>query len=187
MLMSFVPALALGMGGREEAFEFKSQYFFQEKEFLSRMNHYLPSGIKFLALSKIKDSDLSLNESLEKIVYCVDLKNKEIEQAILSIKQQRNLPSAAKNKIVQTLINEFLSRKDESIETLFLGKKGGKLFIHLKHSPQKPVRAQDIAEAIFGIKNLVYSLTREKLIFKESHQKIDRSSMFSIKNIQKHA
>jgi radical SAM family uncharacterized protein/radical SAM-linked protein len=174
MMMSFVPALALGMGAKEEAFEFKSQYLFPEKEFLCRMNRYLPSGIKFLAMSKIKDSDASLNESLEKMVYSVDLKSKEIEQAILSIKHQRNLPFATKNKIVQTLINEFLTRNDESIETLFLDQNKGKLFIHLKHSSQKPIRAPGIAEAVFGIKNSVYSLTREKLVFKEGNQKIDR-------------
>jgi radical SAM family uncharacterized protein/radical SAM-linked protein len=167
MLLSYIPALPLGMGGRSEVLEFKSEYLYTPKEFLRQVNNYLPSGIKFFALKKLGNSEPSLNESIEKMVYSLDLKNREIIEAIENHRKQKNLSSLNNYDLVRQLIGQYLEKnKDESIASFSLDEREEKLYLSLNFSQQRGVKPQKIVEDIFGIDNPVFLLTREKVLFK---------------------
>lgn len=175
MLISYIPALPLGMEGKAECLEFKSQYLFSEKQFLTRVNKHVTSGLKFLRLRKVENSEPLLNEDLKIMVYSVNLESQEIRGALETIRKEKNYFSSADNfKVAQELVDEFLSERDESIEGIFLDREQGKLFLYLRCSPQKSPRPRDIVEKVFGIRNPVFLMAREKIFFANEEIPIDR-------------
>jgi len=167
VLISYLPALPLGTGGRREAIEFKSEYHYPLKEFICQVNNFLPSGIKFFDLKKLEESEPSLNASIDKMVYSLDLKNSEVIEAIGEHKKEKKLSSLNNYEIVRQLISQFSEKnRNESIAAFSLDEKAGKLNIALNYSQEKGVRPQKIIEDILGIENPVFLLTREKVLFK---------------------
>jgi len=164
MLVSYLPALPLGMEGKEECLEFKSQYLFENQELIRRLNKYAPRGIRFFKLRKLEDAELPLNKNIKTMVYSLDLGKREIRQAL----------EAKEEKTIEMLVDEFLSDKSEYIEKIPLDKKKGKLFFYLKYSPQKSIRPQDIVKKIFEIENSVFFMARERIIFKSPGPPIER-------------
>ncbi len=164
MLVSYLPALPLGMEGKEECLEFKSQYLFENQELIRHLNKYAPRGIRFFKLRELEDAELPLNKNIKTMVYSLDLGKREMRQAL----------EAKDEKTIETLIDEFLSDKSEYIEKISLDKKKGKLFFYLKYSPQKSIRPQDIVKKIFEIENSVFFMARERIIFKSPGPPIER-------------
>jgi radical SAM family uncharacterized protein/radical SAM-linked protein len=165
MLVSYAPALALGMEGREEPLEFRSAYMFDEKEFVGRMNRSLPEGIRMLNLLRLDAAAPSLNRNLTGIVYSLDLKDTGIEPAVQrgsEIHGEEKKPADAKT--TKALIAAYEPKKPEGV-ALALEWKRRRLFITVPILPGKSPRPQDIAQEMFGIKNAVYALTRERFIF----------------------
>ncbi len=166
MLISYPPALPLGMEGKAECLDFRSQYHFEEKKFVSRMNKYLPSGIKFLSLRSLENFESSLSKGIKTLAYSIDLKNREVSEALESIRKENCASSSDHFEIIERLINDFLANnKNEYIEDIFLDRKSDKLFISLKYSPQKSIRTQKIVEDLFQMKNPVFAMAREKILF----------------------
>jgi radical SAM family uncharacterized protein/radical SAM-linked protein len=163
MLISYLP---LGMSGRREVIEFKSEYHYTPREFVRKVNDFLPSGLKFLDLKKLEKSEPTLNESLEKMVYSFDLKNREVREVIEKHKREKKMFSLNNYEMVQQLIELFLEKNSESHLRYFLDEKEGKLYLSFNYSPEKGIRPQEIMEDIFGIENSVFFLTREDALFK---------------------
>ncbi|NIM89535.1 MAG: TIGR03960 family B12-binding radical SAM protein [Candidatus Aminicenantes bacterium] len=168
MLISYLPALPLGMGGKREIMEFRSEYHYSPGKFICQANNFLPSGLKFLELRKLDKPEPSLNETIEKMVYSLDLKNKDVSESIRKHKHKREKKMSASNnyEMVQELIESFLKQNSEALESYYLDKKQGKLYLSWNFSQVKGVRPQDIIEDIFGIDNPVFFLTREEILFK---------------------
>lgn len=166
MLLSYLPALPLGMGGSREIMEFRSEYQYSPGKFVRRVNDFLPSGIKFFDLKKLEKPEPSLNESIEKMVYSFDLENKEVREAIEKHKREKKMSALNNYEMVQELIELFLKKNSESRESYSLDEKQGKLYISSNYTQEKGVRPQKIIEDIFGIDNPVFFLTREDVLFK---------------------
>ena len=165
MLISYGPALALGMEGREEPLEFRSAFMFDEKEFVGRMNRSLPEGIRVLKISRLDAAAPSLNRNLTGIVYSLDLKDPGIEPALWEADEGRGeekKPSRAKT--MKALIAAYEPKKPEGI-ALALDWKRRTLIITVPILPGKSPRPQDIAQEMLGINNAVYALTRERFIY----------------------
>jgi len=165
MLVSYGPALALGMEGREEPMEFRSAFLFEEKEFVGRMNKSLPAGIRMLKLTRLDAASPSMNRNLAGIVYSLDLKDPGVEAALHEAGEGRGAekkPSGVKT--AKALIAAYEPKKPEGV-ALALEWKRRKLFITVPILPGKSPRPQDIAQEMFGIKNAVYALTRERFIY----------------------
>ncbi len=168
MLISYPPALPLGMEGKAECLDFRSQYHFEEKKFISRMNKYVPSGIKFLSLRSLENFEPSLSKGIKTLAYSIDLKNQEVSEALEAIRKENSASSSDHFEIIERLIDDFLANnKNEYIEDIFLDRKSDKLFISLMHSPQKSIRTQDIVEDLFQMKNPVFAMAREKILFSD--------------------
>ncbi|TET69040.1 MAG: TIGR03960 family B12-binding radical SAM protein [Candidatus Aminicenantes bacterium] len=169
MMISYLPALPLGMEGKAELLEFKSQYLFEEKEFISKINEFLPSGVKFLGLRRLEDFETSLNKEIKAMVYSVDLNNEEMKNALEAICKEMNL-SSSDSKIVKKLVDDFLKdSKDSFIDRIRVDRKTEKLFITLKYTFQKGIRPHEIVEGIFRIKNPVFHMARERILLEKNH------------------
>jgi len=165
MLVSYGPALALGMEGREEPMEFRSAFLFEEKEFIGRMNKSLPAGIRMLKLTRLDAASPSMNRNLAGIVYSLDLMDLGVEAALHEAGEGRGAEKKPSGmKTAKALIASYEPKKPEGV-ALALKWKRRKLYITVPVLPGKNPRPQDIAQEIFGIKDAVYALTRERFIF----------------------
>ncbi|MFP4081927.1 MAG: TIGR03960 family B12-binding radical SAM protein [Candidatus Aminicenantes bacterium] len=163
MLFSYPPALALGMEGREEVLEFKSCYLIEQKEFLSCINRYLPSGLKFLSLKRMEDHHPSLHKDLKTLVYSVDTEDSEIKEA-LDKKESDDLLGFEER--ITKRVDDFIEKTGEvNRERVFFDSNSRRLFIYQSYSGQKSIRPQDMVREIFGIQNPVFVMTREKILF----------------------
>jgi len=180
--ISFCPALPLGMEAKAEVLEFKSRHLYTKEEFLRQINKFLPPGIKFLRLKRLKASEPSLDASIENMVYSFDLKNQEINDALEELDRERKMASTGRHEVIQRLVDEFLNKnRDESIEDISLDEKKGKLYISLNYYNQKRIRPQEIIKNICGINNSVFYMTREKIVFKLTRER--DSSIRTSKNL----
>ncbi len=171
MVISYLPALPLGMEGKAEIVEFKSQYQFNEDEFVSHVNKFLPAGVKFLSLKKFKTFKPRLNEEIKTLVYSVDLKSRVAKEALKAICKEKNISSDDDYKKVEKIVDDFLADNNNgNIEGISSDREKKKLFIYLKHSPHKNVRSQEIVENILRIKNPVFMMAREKVLFKSDEK-----------------
>lgn len=170
MIISYLPAIPLGMEGKRETLEFKSHHLFQEKQFVSHLNTNLPSGIKFLSLQRLDERAPRLHQDLSKLVYSVDLKAPEIKEA-LQIKRENNAYSEEEWEMLKVRVNEFLEESQESaLERAYMDRKSERLFLYLRYSAQNGIRPQRIVEDIFGVKNPVFFMAREEVLFKSDRQ-----------------
>jgi radical SAM family uncharacterized protein/radical SAM-linked protein len=166
MVVSYAPALPLGMEGRAEVLEFRSDHFFAEKEFLTQVNSCLPPGVRFLNLKKLEPVEPSLSEGIKTMVYSLDLKSQEVKEAIQTIRKERRFSSEDDGKNIEELLGQFFAdNKSEWIERIFVDRSSAKLYFYLKYCPQKGIRPQDIATKILPMKNPVFAMAREKILF----------------------
>ena len=166
MLISYGPALALGMEGREEPLEFRSAFIFDEKEFVGHMNRSLPEGIRVLKISRLDTEACPLNRNLGGIVYSLDLKDPVVESALREADKRsgKDGKPAGRAKTIKALIAAYEPKKPDGI-VLALDLRRQKLMITVPVLPGKSPRPQDIVQGMLGINNSVYALTRERFIY----------------------
>jgi radical SAM family uncharacterized protein/radical SAM-linked protein len=167
MVISHPPALPLGMVGRDEVIEFKSEYSLPREEFAPHLNSFLPPGIRFSSLSRLGESNLSLVEEIQTLVYSVDLKNEEIKTSLKWGHESQEDPLLDAVEIAESLVDNYTkNRADDSMMRLTVDRKEGKLLLDVKFDPKRSIRPQDIVSDILGIVNPVYDMARERIIFK---------------------
>ncbi|MFB0564077.1 MAG: TIGR03960 family B12-binding radical SAM protein [Candidatus Aminicenantaceae bacterium] len=167
MIISYLPALPLGMEGKAEVFEFKSEYHYDEKEFIHHLNKFFPSGIKFINLRRVKNSEPSFNESINGMVYSCDVNNEEIFRAVEQHRKEEKMRPMDLYEVVKVLVERFLAvNKNESIADIFLDEKKGRLYIYINYPFQNGVRPQKVVEDMFDIKNSVFLMAREEILLK---------------------
>ena len=165
MQMSLVPALPLGMEAGDESFEFKSLYLFEESEFLARVNEFTPPGIRFCGLKRIEPGAPSLNERISSFVYSLDLGSERVRAALENARKERNLPGDDEDAAA-LLVEGYLESRPELVEEVSVLKGEKMVLLRLSHSPQKPLRPQDVVEKIFGLPSAVYDMCREKILLR---------------------
>jgi len=165
MQMVYPPALPLGMEGKREWIEFKSPSIFSEKEFISQVNKFLPRGIRFTGLRKIDDSQAALTEQIKALVYSLDLSQEDVRKAA----EDLNLWKEAENNYfgaVKTLMDGFMKNlRPGSIIQASVDTKNAKLLLYMKPDFQKDLKPQQIIERIFHIRNPVFFMAREEILF----------------------
>ena len=163
MHISFVPALPLGMEGKDESFEFKSPSDMAELDFLSVLNRNVPSGILFKALRKVDPEAPSLTDRILSLVYSLDMTDEKIQEALgAAAREKQDLWAVA-----QLRVEEYWKNRSDWVEDIHLDDKSRRLIIRLRFTPQKSVRPQDIATLIFGLKEAVSMMAREHIVFAE--------------------
>lgn len=167
MIISYLPALPLGMEGKKEVIEFKSDAIFQEKEFITWINKYLPSGIEFFRLKRMSDSEPPLQKDIQSLVYSVDLEREEIKEALDNFRRKWSFSSLSHKDVVKILTEDFSKKeKTKPLGRTELDRRAKKFFFQLEYPYQKGARPQDIVEKMFGVNNSPFLMAREGILFK---------------------
>ncbi len=176
MLISYLPALPLGLEAREEVLEFKAPFLLKEDSFVSHLNRHLPFGIEFTHLRMMNQNDPPLTRDVRGFVYSLDLGKPAVEEAVLSRARARNLSCPDRDSALRTLLEEYLGQDpDPAVDRLSLEPQTNRLVIQIRSSDSRTIRPQDLVEKIIGLPDSVYFLTREKIVFGHGAEEIDRS------------
>jgi len=175
MLVSYLPALPLGMEGREECLDFKSNREFSEVEFLDRVNNSLPLGLRFHRLTRLADKQASLGEALAGMVYSLDLSHPDVEPAVLAARREKDLAALDDEALLQELVHEAFPQPETQGLNISLDVGRRRLVIELKHQAQGGLRAQDVVRAILPLEHAVYVMARENVLLKDPGQ-IDKKA-----------
>lgn len=165
MLISYAPALPLGMEGRAECFEFKSIFAFDEKKIAGRLNRYAGSGITFLQLRKLKVGEPNLNDKIRGMLYSVNLKSREIQDALKEKKDRQDATVTDIFAFVEEKMAALLSQNPDVALSYSVDKKKQRLTLQLSNSSRRRLRPQDIIGQVFGLLHPAFVLVRERFIF----------------------
>jgi hypothetical protein len=168
MLVSYAPALPLGMEGKAECFEFKSSFDFDEKAFVDHINKYTGSGIRVVRIRKLPEKELPLNSRIKQMVYSVNLNMREVKEALAAKKKEKGCIHREELEFLEAELAALVGSQSATEMEFLVDRKKRKLFLCLPSLPQRGLRAQDIISAVLGLVHPVYALTREKFIFTES-------------------
>jgi radical SAM family uncharacterized protein/radical SAM-linked protein len=166
MNLTFLPALPLGMTSKKELVEFKSCSVLPEKEFVSRVNAYLPSGLRFYCLDRLQNHEPSLHKSLKTLVYTIDLEAPSASD-VLGEAESGGIDKAWDS--IEKRAKALLKEADETLQKIFLDRNNKKITLSVRYSGgKKSIRPQELAERILGVENPVYFMSRENVLF-ETH------------------
>ncbi len=163
MKISFPPALGLGMEGKREVLEFRSEYLFENDPFVSRINNFFPAGVKALRLDKVKPASASLSKEIGSVVYSFDLKQKDIQESLRNrIGKKAEDLSAAFEFAKKALYEEAVP----DLSKVSFDDKKGRVSLEFLFSPGKAVRIRSIIQKIFDVEYPNFIASREKINFK---------------------
>ncbi|MCR4395988.1 MAG: TIGR03936 family radical SAM-associated protein, partial [Candidatus Saccharicenans sp.] len=160
MLLTFGPALPLGMAARAEVMEFKARQNIAEDEFLETINPLLPEGLQFRSLRQCGRDCPPLFQDIKQLVYTLDLSDPDVARM-----------EGLSEKLAGDSLNQ-LSEQYQGKVKLRLAPSENKLWFFLDFEPQKPIRVQEVVERLLGLQNSVYALTREFLVFQDGQSSL---------------
>ncbi len=175
MLVSYLPALPLGMEGREECLDLKSDREFGPEEFLGRLNATLPRGIVFGRLERLGAGAPSLADSIERFIYALDLEKEDVRAALEASGKDRDPGSPTGGALLERVLRDSYPEPGEEKVRWTIERDPGRLILDIAYSPSGTVRPQDIVRAILpGLEFPVFFMAREKVVFKPAVQ-IDKA------------
>ncbi len=170
-LMSYGPALGVGMIGEAEVLDFISPEVLAPTDFLEKINRVMPEGLKFTALMGLEETAASLAKLINCAEYRVNTAAPEIQKALIErIEQQPEFKSLSISALHEKLISDLLlseqfvisrTRKNRSqnvdvrkfVKSVRFEQteKGDFLVMVLEISNQGGAKPVEIATAIYGI------------------------------------
>ncbi len=159
-LMTFAPALPLGMTALREPFEFRSACDIGEDVFCAALNAKAPDGLAFLGLVPLGPEAPAFAASIRSMTYALDLSDERVRGALGEARSVRGWegPDAA---TAARLIEDARPGFSPLVEDARIDAPTGKLILKIRWDPQKPVRPQDVIRAALGVEGAVYAMSRE--------------------------
>ncbi|HUU37177.1 MAG TPA: TIGR03960 family B12-binding radical SAM protein [Candidatus Desulfaltia sp.] len=164
MLVSYGPALPLGMEAKEERLEFKSRFRFQERALLRRLNRSVRPGIRFLRVCAVAETEASLGERIKGMVYSLDLRDRDVRSELENRKRSVGAEARSDLEFIEREMTEFLAGHPDSQAAFRLDGEGMRLVLELPHLSRRGLRPQDVVAEVFGLRNAAFRLTREGFI-----------------------
>jgi radical SAM family uncharacterized protein/radical SAM-linked protein len=159
MLISYCPALPLGIEGKREILEFNTDYILEEKEFLNEINKFLPEGIQFLSLREVSSKN-KLANAIKGFLYSLKI-NEEIISALDKIREERKWRGLSDYQVHKRLIQKIKS-ENNLIEKIILNT--DKLYFYIKYNKkEKPLKIQELIKKYYLIENPMFLIIREKI------------------------
>ena len=168
MLISYPPALPLGMEGQAEWIEFKSQYLMAKQEFITRINSYMLEGIVFFDFRSLDEMEASANKKIRGFVFSLDLQNKKVKEAVHNHSFTESTHKNYFDKVKRLVDDHVEKLGKDSFERISVDEEEGKLWMVLKNPPRKGGKSQEIVSSIFGLENPVFSMAREQIVMDKS-------------------
>ncbi len=158
MLISYCPALPLGMEGKREILEFNTDYVLEEEEFLKEINKFLPQGIQFLSLKEISPEN-KLAKSIKGFLYSLKI-NEEVISALNRVKKERKWKGLSNYQVHKKLVQKIKS-ENNLIEEIIIDE--DKVYFYVIYRKEKPLKIQELIRKYYLIENPVFLITREKI------------------------
>ena len=155
MLITYGPALPLGLEAKAEVLEFRAHEELSAPEFLDKINSLTPEGLAFHGLKYCQAETRPLFQDIKRLVYSLNLQ----DPAVITASQ---LPG----KLSAGYLSDYASRYEGQLKIEF-NPVEDRLLFYLVFNPQKPLRIQDIVKELLEIEDSVYALTREYLVFSQ--------------------
>ena len=175
MLVSYLPALPLGMEGRAECLDFKSDREFGPEDFLGRLNATLPRGIVFQRLERLGAGARSLADSLERFIYALDLEKEDARAAVEAAEKDLGPDSPRGLDLLRRRMGDSYPEAGEGNVRWTIEADPARLVLDIAYSPAGTIRPQDIVRAILpGLEFPVFFMAREKVVLKPAPQ-IDKA------------
>ncbi|MBN2408853.1 MAG: TIGR03960 family B12-binding radical SAM protein [Candidatus Aminicenantes bacterium] len=168
MLISYGPALPLGMEAKGERFEFKSRYRFQERALLRRLNRSVRTGIRFLRVRAVGENEPPLGERIKVMVYSLDLRDDHVQSQLEACIRSGGAQAENELDFVRREMDAFLARNPDYPVAFRLDEEKKRLVLEFPKSSRRGLRPQDVMGEVFGIKNASYRLTREGFVVSET-------------------
>jgi radical SAM family uncharacterized protein/radical SAM-linked protein len=170
-LLSYGPALGVGLIGEQEYLDFVSPEILTEQEFLTRINRVMPTGMKFTALIELLETSPSLAKLVNRARYRINVAAPEIQQGLARLICERpELQALSSAALHEQLISQFLSHDQFIVERVRKNRSqnidlrkfvksidyeqsesGDFLVMVLEITNQGGARPVEIATAIYGI------------------------------------
>jgi len=166
MLLSYAPALPLGMTAKEECFEFRSFYQLDERALLERLNRSARSGILFLRVRRVDKSETSLGERIHGLVYSLDLSDADLRAALEDRKAALGMGHIDDLDFIRQEMARFLQGQAGAPISSRVDREENKLYLEFPALSRRGLRPQDVVSAVFGLDNASPRLTRERLVFR---------------------
>jgi len=168
MVLSYLPALPLGMEGEDEIIEFKSPNLFTEREFLDSLKDVFPDGIRFHKLERMDSSRGKLSREIETFIYSLKLSRTDWNHLAHTVLGE--VITDIRNNKKKQLVERFLQKAAASLKTdsvkLVFDDEADRFLLHVKYDPSKPVRPQTVVEDLLGMNDPVFNLSRVGTVFK---------------------
>lgn len=192
-LISYGPALGVGLIGEEEYLDFISPEHLAESEFLARINRVMPTGMKFTALVELTESSPTLAKLINCAEYRVNVAAPEIQRALANVRARRSdLAALATAALHEQLISEFLrceqflverarKNRSQSVDLRKYAKTvrfneteaGQFLTMVLEITNQGGARPVEIATAIYGIEEAEQATLQSRVRRSRLYAEID--------------
>lgn len=167
MLLSFSPALALGMEGWQEIMEFKSRFDYSPEEFLAAVNEKLPRGLEAIKLEKVAGDSSRLNKDIISLVYSLSFSDAAFQKALAErARNDRGSGSAAAQFALDCVGRAGRQDENEDAYRLEVDADQGKIYFTIMWGPGKRPRVQDLVQSLFGIEHPAFHLIREKIVLR---------------------
>jgi radical SAM-linked protein len=175
-LMSFGPALAVGIEGAAEFFDFESSAVLDTSATQERLNESLPAAVRVHKLERLTTASAPLSRCIDLAEYSAWLNQErreltpeifaglgdfadptEQERRIAALLSQPSLPVTRAGKKARTLdIRPFIRRLEFRAQSQHLH-----LWLHL--GPNGQARAREVLEALYGVSGDCFRVRREAL------------------------
>jgi radical SAM family uncharacterized protein/radical SAM-linked protein len=176
MLVSYAPALPLGMPAKGECFEFRSFYRLNEKALLNRLNRSARTGISFLSVRRVGDSEASLAGRIRGLVYSLDLSDEALGAALEARKAALGMTPVDNRGFIRQEMARFVKEQAGFPLSFRVDVEENKLYLEFPALLRRGLRPQDVVSTVFGLDNASFRLTRERLIFREEGARLSASS-----------
>ncbi len=165
MLVSYGPALALGMTGKEEVFEFRTPAELDEKKCLRRLNRCLRPGIRFKSLERLGADAAPLSARIQGMVFSIGLDDPEVRGALDARRAGAPGPADGDAEFVTAEIARAFGAEVTGAIRLSLDRRTHRLRLAFPASPLRGARPQDVIAAVLGLEPPAFYLTRDKFIY----------------------
>ena len=166
MIVSFLPALPLGMEAKKDCLELKSRTALSAQETIVCLNASAPEGVRFLELKLLADSEPPLSRAVHSMVYSLNLDRPEAEEAVRTACARKEIPDGSFADRLFALIRRFLEDKGgESGLQIRMSGPPRTLVLIIPQGPGKAPRPQDVVFELLNLEDQVYDMAREEVRF----------------------
>jgi hypothetical protein len=167
MMVSFLPALPLGMAAERDCMELKASRLLEPQETVRALNAAAPEGLGFLDIEAVVDGAPSLSRAVDALVYALALQGPGMEEAVASACSRQGIEDGPAAARLDALVRIFFRARGAGFPIrIDVRPSPLTLVLTIPQLPEKTPRPQDVVRELLGLENPVYDMSRLEVVFK---------------------